>query len=231
MPYTQSVRDTPRISLNKLGEYMTASPSRRRSIVRDQKRPKDAIVARYTDAQDAIVQYLSASVRNVSILHDAREKLGSGQGKTEWDEQRRTSCSEALQCFIDIAETLELEGLELTPGANEQSRLKVAGVEISVRPEVIVRGDGKKGRFVGAIKLCIGKTNELDQKTAEYITTVLHQYVAEQVEGEGETTDYRQCRVLDVFASRLYEAPLAFKARRKDIEAACQEIALLWEVV
>ncbi len=45
MPYTQSVRDTPRISLNKLGEYMTASPSRRRSIVRDQKRPKDAIVA------------------------------------------------------------------------------------------------------------------------------------------------------------------------------------------
>ena len=35
-----SSRKAPRISVNKLGEYMTATPLRRRRIIQDQKRPK-----------------------------------------------------------------------------------------------------------------------------------------------------------------------------------------------
>ena len=53
---TDIVRQAPRISVNKLGEYMTATPLRRRRIVLDQKRPKTFIFARYREPQDAIVK-------------------------------------------------------------------------------------------------------------------------------------------------------------------------------
>jgi hypothetical protein len=42
-----------KISLNKLGGYMTASPARRR-IVKDQMNPKTFIAARYADARENI---------------------------------------------------------------------------------------------------------------------------------------------------------------------------------
>lgn len=48
----------PRISINKLGEYMTATPARRRQIVRDQKNPPAFKAARYKPARETIVSYL-----------------------------------------------------------------------------------------------------------------------------------------------------------------------------
>jgi hypothetical protein len=35
-------RDEARISVNKLGEYMIASPRKRRRIIEDHKRPREA---------------------------------------------------------------------------------------------------------------------------------------------------------------------------------------------
>jgi hypothetical protein len=52
------IRETPRISVNKLAEYMVATPARRRGIIRDQKVKRDFIVARY--------QQVSQESRNVS---------------------------------------------------------------------------------------------------------------------------------------------------------------------
>jgi hypothetical protein len=74
---SQIEREVPRISVNKLGEYMTATPLRRRRIIQDQKRPKDYIVPRYTEAQDAIVAYLSATARDDVRLLEAVDRLRS----------------------------------------------------------------------------------------------------------------------------------------------------------
>jgi hypothetical protein len=41
------VRRTPRISANKLGEYLIAPASRRRRIIVDQKHPHAYITSRY----------------------------------------------------------------------------------------------------------------------------------------------------------------------------------------
>ena len=36
--------------------------------------------------------------------------------------------------------------------------------------------------------------------------------------------------VLDVFAKKWYRAPTAYRMRRQSIAAACQEVALWWQV-
>jgi len=53
MPKTKK----PKVSANKLGEYMSASPSRRNEIVKNQKYPKGYVVTRYNDARRAIIDY------------------------------------------------------------------------------------------------------------------------------------------------------------------------------
>jgi hypothetical protein len=37
----------PRLSANQLAEYLTATPTRRKSIIREAKFPKKSVVARY----------------------------------------------------------------------------------------------------------------------------------------------------------------------------------------
>lgn len=62
------MRAVPRISLNKLGEYMNASASRRKRIIAEQREPKTFIVARYTDAMDVICDYFQDDSRDDEIL-------------------------------------------------------------------------------------------------------------------------------------------------------------------
>ena len=39
-----------------------------------------------------------------------------------------------------------------------------------------------------------------------------------------------QC-LIDVFAEQIFSAPRAYKRRRKEIDAACQEIATMWPTI
>lgn len=59
MGSSEEGRPSPRISATKLGEYLTATASRRRKIVEDQKYPPPFQVARYTEAEKAIVEFLT----------------------------------------------------------------------------------------------------------------------------------------------------------------------------
>ena len=67
----------PKISLNKLGEYMNATPARRRRIIEDQIAPKDFVVARYTDARESIIDCIAGKISEdqlTQIAEDLREK-------------------------------------------------------------------------------------------------------------------------------------------------------------
>jgi hypothetical protein len=223
-------RRAPRISVNKLGEYMTATPLRRRRIIYDQKRPKTFILPRYSEAQDAIAKYLIGGANDERIVLAEIERLSFAPSATEWEEQRKRLCIEAMQHFLEMNDGIDLEGWTATTGGNDQPRLQVGGLEISVRPEVILRGADRVGEPVGgAIKLYFSKTIPLSQDGGSYIATTLHQFVDAHV--ESGRADPRHCRVIDVFAGKVFSASRANIRRRNDLLAACEEIARAWEVV
>jgi hypothetical protein len=225
------VRQDPRISLNKLGEYMVATPRRRRRIVLEQKRPPEFQTARYTEAQDAITSFLANGAGDDSPLADALRRLSEISPRTEWDAQRIQLCTEAIESFMDCDNFGFMGDMTVSAGATDQPKLQVANVSISVRPEILLEGSDRTGeRIFGAVKLYIGKTIPLTRESGAYVATTLHQYVDEQFGSKG-TAGHRKCVVLDVFANELYEAPRAFQRRREDIEAACEEISRAWPVL
>jgi len=116
-------------------------------------------------------------------------------------------------------------------GDPEAVPLLVAAVQVSVRPDVIIRSTNRSGgQTVGAIKLYFPKTISLSDDAGAYIATTLHQYVNEYFSAYG-TADYRRCHVVDVFGQQIFTAPPSFIRRRRDIEAACEEIARAWAAV
>jgi hypothetical protein len=227
---TDTTRRVPRISVNKLGEYMTATPLRRRRIVEDQKRPKGFILPRYTEAQDAITKYLAGGKPDEGRLLSEIERLVLAPSATEWESDRKRLASEALQSFLEMADAIDLDGLSGTVGRNDQPRLSIGGLEVSVRPEVLLSGTDRHGRpTAGALKLYFSKTSPLTEDSAAYIAAAVQAFVEAHL--QPAHAEPRNCRVIDVFGQKVYTAPRASARRRNDLAAACEEIARAWEQV
>jgi hypothetical protein len=223
-------RTLPRISVNKLGEYMTATPSRRRLIIRDQRRPKGFLVPRYNEAQAAIVSYLTSQERDVAPLLAEIERLHSLAAESSWEAQRNISCAEALEAFLDLVDNLP-SGVKLAPGPGRPPLLTYGEVLVSVRPELLAEGTNRQGEStIGAWKLYFSKTTPLSPEGGRFVATAVADF-AERFLALTATADYRLCLAIDVFAGKIYTAPRARTRRRNDLAAACDEIARAWSTV
>jgi hypothetical protein len=222
-------RKKPRISINKLSEYLVAPAARRRKLLNDQKYPHTFIVNTYDDAQEAAVAFF-AKDRNEEILLTKIDELVNRKPANDKEANDAKLCITALKLLAKAATGITLPAdFVLKAGPNSAQRLNIAKVEVSVRPEIIIRGTYRKQKFVGAIKLYIGKTNPLTEDSGEYVSTVLHQYLEEIVAKDDEKVDPKYCFVIDIFREKIYTAPRSHKQRRKDVVAACEEIAVRWE--
>lgn len=226
---TTRVRKAPRISLTKLGEYMTAGAARRRSIVRDQKRPRAVIVARYNTARRAIVDHLAAGGVDNNALIDTIEDLEarSGANPSKWHAQDQLLSVEALDAFLEVNLPLDRWAVRRCPG--DPPKLQIGGVQISVRPDLLIRGHDRDGApWFGAVKVHISKGFPLCEAAAQYTATMLHLWVEQHLATADEPANHAACLVLDVFAQAVWTAPRSNQRRRADVAVACEEIALRW---
>lgn len=223
-----TTRIQPRMSVNKLGEYLTAKPARRRAIVTDQKHPKEFKVTRYRQATDAIIDFLARGGNDVSVIWTAIGELQRKRTRTEFQEQDRVLNIEALESFLELLNSYSFEGIACTRISGPAGTLNMSGVSISVQPNLIIRCTNRKGGILlGEIKLCFSKTHPLDREAGEYVGTVLYEHAQLTMSDQGKI-DPRYCMIIDVFAGKVHMAPRAYIARKRDMEAACVEIALHW---
>lgn len=93
---------------------------------------------------------------------------------------------------------------------------------------MIARYTNRQGdMLLGEIKLCFSKTHPLDREAGEYVGTALYEHAQMTMSDQGKI-DPRYCMIIDVFAGKVHMAPRAYIARKRDMEAACAEIALHW---
>jgi len=115
------------MSLALLGEYMVASFSRRRSILRESKYPKDFIVPRYDPAQKAAARYLAHGARDQEqLLNDINEML-TGSSGSRWFQIRERLCQQATRFIMAIEAQLELEDLDIAAGNDPEHRMTIGG--------------------------------------------------------------------------------------------------------
>lgn len=215
----------PKISLNKLGEYLEATPARRRRIILDQLNPEAYKGARYSDAREAITSYLADGRADEQQLIDEIDRLRKLPPEGPMVTQDRQLSADAIENFLDIADQVGEEGYNLEKRAgNERHRLNIAGVDVSIRPDLYIKDDNDL--VAGAIKLYFTKGYPLSKVTAEYVASCLRAYM-EETFGANQI-DHRLCTVVDVPVGSVTQAPKAMIKRMKDITAACEEIGARW---
>jgi len=127
-----------KISLNKLGEYMTATPARRRRIIEDQIAPKEFIAARYADARENISNFIVGDISDDRLEQIAIELRNHTYDSTFIAQDKNLS-ADAIDSFLEISDQLPTDyKLEKTP-ANVKATLEISGVDVSIRPDVYIK--------------------------------------------------------------------------------------------
>lgn len=224
-------RTSPRISVNKLGDYLVASAGQRRTIVANQRKPKDCIVPRYRAAEHVVEKCLLIGGNDLTAVHNEVERLKSLRPSTRWDAETVGSNLEALTAFVKFKSRLDAFMVEatVTAGLVRPPKLSVNGVAVSVRPEFILSSVDSTGRKTcGALKLRFCKTANLEEAAAKFVTTTVQWFVEEHLATGEVYATHDLCAVFDVFRGRLFLAPKSFARLRKEIKTGCEEYAMWW---
>lgn len=229
-PKPPKVHKTPRISINKLSEYLaTNKASRRERILKDSKYPPTFQTIRYDPTREIVQRFLSGAIPNTQDLQVSIDEYSAITVSGDFDERMKKINIEAMGNFLKLAPTLDFGEAKITIGEHAPPKLMLADVAVSVRPDLLLTMSKKGAKLRGAIKLNISKGATHTKDSAEYAGSILRHYLAGQ-EG-GDECDYRCCYTLDVFAMKLVESPKALTNRIKDAEAACAEIARQWDSI
>jgi hypothetical protein len=221
---TQTVRKEPRLSLNALSEYLTAAAGRRKSILREQKKPQTFRQVYYREPEYGIAR--SFATNTDGPLDAAVAKLKAIKPANKKEPIRIDTCLEAIALIREWRASGEAPVFSTAKiPAKASTPLKVGEVTISVRPELLVFN--ASGDLVGCVKLYFSKSDRLTEERAKYAATILHQYVQETL-GAGANADPRECHVIDVFGKKVWTASRTYNKRRQDVTDACGEIEVRW---
>jgi len=215
----------PKISANKLGEYINSSPSRRKTIVKDQKYPKGYIVTRYNGAKKGIIDYFVNGKGDRRIIEEQVKGLILKSYNTDFRRKDNELSIQALQIFASN-NIPSVEKHRTSRFEKNLNNLTIEGVNVSVQPDILIQGEISGKEFIGAIKIHISKTFSLSEMSGKYVSVLVHRFLESEYPNKNIRPEF--CISLDIFTGKFFTAPRAFKSLRKDIEAACNEIRLLW---
>lgn len=235
-----SLRATPRVSANQLADYLSASPVRRKSIIRDAKFPKQMITALYKDARSTIARYLIDPSSGPDIITEAMVRLDGRENAPDATDWTRSDCRqsrEALDAFLRSFNALGIGRYRFIAPGGALPPLVVAGVSVSISLDAIVeaRTRGEIQRMGGLLltlsKSGVDRESLVSMRAREEraaTAAVLCLAACEGMSASNSKADPRLCLSLDVFSQKLISAPAGYKTRRKNIELACEEIADRW---
>jgi len=219
---------TPRVSVNQLAKYLTATPRGRRTVVLDSKNPPAFKASWYEAARDAISQFARTGFEDERPLEMALDKLAEATPGNEHEQLVIANDIEALESFLNTYHNIVTDELAITAAPRSTVKLTYEGVRISVRPEILLQGTYRGNEVAGAVKLHFGKTRPLTKDSASYVGALVLEATKNSANG---SVSRRHCQVYDVLSGVVYPSPTAVTTRLRDIKAACAEIRLMWEAV
>lgn len=220
-------RNDPRLSANKLAQYVTSRAARQNQILRNAKFPPDYITAYYRDAAEAISHFIGGGMADLGILDRAAARLLQSSTNSIQQDRQKNANIDAIEVFGGMLDDIDLRGATPELAAHTAPHVTVAGVSVSVRPEIILRCEKKGSPLVGALKLHFPRSEPLDVEQAGYVSALLHRYLEDQHLDDG-TASTAHCVVVDVASATFHPGIASVKKRMSDIQGSCGHIAQLW---
>ncbi|MBQ4818830.1 hypothetical protein [Aquimarina sp. MMG016] len=216
-----------KISVNQMADFSKSSEAKKRSIIRQQKKPSTFKVAWYQLARARFKKSIAMNGDLEPIFQGIEELIARNPQKQRQVTDRVVSL-EAMQRFI----VLKLPSLIKVPSEIikkvDSKSIIINGVEVIVSPDVIfkIKLDGKY--YLGAVKIHISKNNIFNNKQSRYVSSSIYKYLKEVVAEEDCEVLPELCLSIDVFGERVISVPNNLEKCISEIEVLCEEIKSIW---
>ena len=221
----------PRISINQLIRYVHSTPAQSEKILLEAKYPNTFQISRYQHAREAAQNYLLSNPRDFTMLNHKMDRLRTRLANASGFEKQDLELSlNAINEFALSHNALGLDRFTFASSDHRGKKIKIEGVEVNIRPELLIPPYGKNSK-VGALILRPQKglgTKEFRNETGKTTASLMHYFLSETSEGV-EKVDSKSCLVVDMCFGEIRHAPTTYKTRIGNIKAACRQIAGLWE--
>ncbi len=227
----KEVKD-PKMPINKLGEWLSATNTRRETLLRQQKFPKPGGGAgsHYESACRAIVKYLTTGC-DPEVLIAASQQIERRKAETDQAKTKKADNLAAIQHFMRLAEEIRLpdgcEAISGLPNEFTQAVHQIEGVKVNIRPEVLLRFNVKRKPKIGVIKLHFSRNYAFDEQSAKP-TAALLEYCLRRSFEKTDDVHSAACMLIDVFAGEVTFAPNAYISTMNEVKASCRTIAAMW---
>jgi hypothetical protein len=215
----------PRFSINKLAEYMVSGPSRRQTIIKNQKRKNTLFIAYHNEAIEIISKFISNTIDEEKYWEEFY-RIKNKHINTDISEMRQNICLSALEDFEKIIYDVNFPQYKKKLGDKKQKKASLHRIRLEVNPEILLYNSD--GFVIGAIKLFSNKNKEKDKNESEFLATILLQYMILSYGVNIKNTD---CYIIDIFNGIIMTAPMSYKKIMLDIKASCDEIRDTWKRV
>lgn len=220
----------PKMTVNKLGEYLIANPARQRRILEQLKYPlknKFGAVA-HSEAREAIKKYLINEF-DENIINDCIGFLKDREGGSDHLKNMDRSSILMLKHILD-SENLEHEKFNYEPYAGDNPKIFVQDVEVSIYPDIIVHSTARGINNVGALKIHLGKA-VLTEEGGKYIAAILWKFTDEFIVDNNQSNKADHNISYDVFSDSFIGCPASVTKRWQVIEAGCKNIIAIWDSI
>jgi hypothetical protein len=211
------------ISINPFAEYLEATESRRRQILKEQMDPDPVRVPYYQLAKAKMKASLANSGDFFAIKIGIKE-LTARKPVIKWKISDRINSITALENYRNMLFPKLITENKLEIIRAKQKHLNFNGITIKISPNIIfgIMIDGVK--HIGACKIHVSKGKPFSNKQSKVVATLLNQYLSNCVAGEDEYVNPELCFCLDPFAGTTINSFTKILVDMKIIKEVCEEI-------
>jgi hypothetical protein len=227
-PKTHSYRPKPRISARYLADFMAATETARRTIVRDSKYQPRARVIQHEEARATVAKFIRAKGSDVLPLLEEAARLKARLADNEFDRDLYDHNADYIMRFAEMRPNFLMADAEISsPGTAHP--IQIEGVTVTFDLQFRLRRVTKTNKIlIGAGMLRYSKGKPLPIAVAQWQSALILGYLKETSAEQSAEPHYNLCITVDAYTGLAHEAPTDSVRRYGQIKSACATIAERW---
>lgn len=218
----------PRMSLNKFGEYLTASPSKQSQLIQQAKYPKASFFKWFGELRSGLSNYFVDGYdrKNLIQLRENLEGLMLSEPKREKEAKAAILHLEGFwEGFTPFESPFQVS--KFTRG---EQALNIGGLQVFADPDLRLVGAYRKAMHLGGVKYYINKS-PLGKISAEAISLLMAYYLEHNMPEGFKGIKRGWLYTIDVRRGTVFSCPKDYKSLSKDIFHAGKAIAERWSSI
>lgn len=219
---------SPQISARFLADYMAASETVRRSIIRGCKYRPIGRLIQHAEAKATIANFILDENANLVNLLERAHQIRCRMSDSDFERELFQHNADYIENFASVVDKIALPRADVEQSERAQP-LELNGTKVTVDFSFRLRRTTRTNKVkVGAASLRYSKGKSLPKDVANWQSAFTFGYLC--AIGVDESTEVEQalCLTIDAYAGTVHQAPGDSVRCFKNMEAACATIAEQW---